>query len=171
MPSSGGLRQGFTNPSSSSRQACAVAKAKEPVEQGREASTAARRSRAASPARGSSGRRAGRAARGIQGTCSALHSTLVPHVSASPSPCVLQGLWPGDCKRKQNPGTWQSMSDLRVPAQNGKKHVLQGSFSFNIFNIFTISSQMRHSQFYYLFFLVLVLLQPQLSLFWLALSP
>lgn len=71
---------------------------------------------------------------GIQGTCSALHSNLVPCTSASPSPRVLQELWPGDCKRKQNPATWQSTCQISQSASGEWKETpLQRRFSFNIF--------------------------------------
>lgn len=100
---------------------------------------------------------------GIQGTCSALHSNPGPCTPASASPCVLQGLWPGDCKRKQNPDTWQSTCQISWRAsREWKETPLQRRFSFNI----CMDCQGTNETFtilLYLFFLLLVLLQPQPS--------
>lgn len=56
----------------------------------------------------------------------------------------------------------------RLPAENGKKASEKLQFEY----LHELSmSQMRQSQFYYVFFLLVVLFQPQPSLFWLVLSP
>lgn len=76
---------------------------------------------------------------GIQGKCSALHP-LCPALK----PCALcfsltqtlcaAGLWPGDCKRKQNPDTWQSTCQISQSASTEWKETpLQRSLGFNIF--------------------------------------
>lgn len=145
MPSFWSLRRGFTNPSSS-REVCAMAKAREPVQQGMERASSLLwhpecGSHADSPARGSSRSCADSPARGSRARAQPCTPTLCPALQPHPARvcCRGSGLVTANESKTLTPGKAHVRSH-RVPAENGKKHlfregsVLISSWTVNVTN-------------------------------------
>lgn len=100
---------------------------------------------------------------GIQGTCSALHSNLGPALQPQPARvcCRGSGLVTANESKTLTPGKARVRSHGE-PAENGKKHLFrEGSVLISAWTVKVTNE--TFTILLYLFFLLLVLLQPQPS--------